>query len=133
MNVTRNAVYSYVYDKIIADYPAAYISGRYEPVPETFPAVFLREIGDVNNEDNVTFSGSQSVRTSTFEAQVVSDDVNGSLSQAYSILETVSSAFEELFYVKTNVTLVEEGQYGKYRIRASYQRVIGDADEMPTT
>lgn len=133
MNITRNAVYSYIYDAVVAEYPTMYVSGVYEPVPAELPAVFIREIGDFRNKENMTLAGNQGVRTSTVEVQVVSSRLNGSLSQAYAILETVRTACFELFYNETNVVVVEDGNSGmNYRLRASYRRIIGDSDEMPT-
>lgn len=133
MNVTRNAVYNYIHDAVAAEHSSVYISGTYEPVPASMPAVFIREIGDFRNRENMTFSGSQGVRTSTFEIQIVSSRVNGSLSEAYTILETVRAAFFSLHYNETNVVTVEDGSNGtNYRLRVSYRRVICDADTLPT-
>lgn len=133
MNITRNAVYNYIHDAIVAAHPMVYVSGAYEPIPASLPAVFIREIGDFRNRENMTLTGQQGIRTSTFEIQIVSGKVNGSLSEAYTILETVRAAAFDLLYNETNVVTVEDGQNGtNYRIRVSYRRVIGDADTMKT-
>ena len=134
MIITRNAVYNYIHDAVAAVYPDMYIAGAYEPVPSSMPAVFIREVGEFRNPENMTFTGVQGVRTSTVEVQIVSGRVNGSLSEAYTILETVRSACFDLFYNETNVVSVENGTEGtNYRIRATYRRVIGDADALPST
>ena len=133
MNITRNAVYNYIHDAVKAELPNVYITSVYEPVPQELPAVILREIGDFRNRENMSFTGAQGVRTSTFEAQVVSGQTNGSLSEAYDILEVVKNAFFGMQYNETNVTIVEDGGTGRYRLRASYRRVIGDTDPMPTS
>lgn len=132
MNITRNAVYSYIHDAVKADLPSVYITSVYEPVPAELPAIIMREIGDFRNRENMTFTGAQGVRTSTFEVQVVSGQTNGSLSEAYDILEYVKQAFFTLQYNETNVVIVEDGGTGRYRLRASYRRVICDADTLPT-
>lgn len=133
MNITRNAVYNYIHDAVKTELPNVYITSVYEPVPQELPAVILREIGDFRNRENMSFTGAQGVRTSTFEAQVVSGQTNGSLSEAYDILEIVKNAFFGMQYNETNVTIVEDGGTGRYRLRASYRRVIGDTDPMPTS
>ena len=81
----------------------------------------------------MTFTGVQGVRTSTFEVQTVSGHTNGSMSEAYALLETVRQAFFALHYNETNVLIIEDGQDGNYRLRASYRRVIGDADTLPSS
>ena len=134
MIITRNAVYNYIHDAVAAVYPDMYIAGAYEPVPPSMPAVFIREIGEFRNAENMTFAGAQGVRTSTVEVQIVSGRVNGSLSETYTILETVRSACFALFYNETNVVSVENGTEGtNYRIKATYRRVIGSADALPST
>lgn len=132
MNITRNAVYSYVHDAVIAVNSSVYVTSVYEPKPAKLPAVILREIGDFRNRENMSFAGEQGVRTSTFEAQVVSGKTNGSMTEAYTILEAVRSAFFKLHYNETNAVIVEDGSTGRFRMRASYRRVVGDSDPMPT-
>lgn len=133
MNITRNAVYNYIHDAVAVAHSGIYIAGAYEPVPSSLPAVFIREAGDYRNKENMTFSGSQGVRTSQIEVQIVSGRINGSLSEAYSILETVRAACFAIHYNETNVVTMEDGTNGtNYRLRASYRRVIGDADTLPT-
>ena len=133
MTITRNAVYNYIHDAVKAELPTIYITSVYEPVPAELPVVILREIGDFRNRENMSFTGEQGIRTSTFEAQVVTVQTNGSLSEAYDILEIVKHAFFKLLYNETNVAIVEDGGTGRYRLRASYRRVIGEIDTLPTT
>ena len=129
---TRNRVYTYVYNKVISSYPSAYISSKFEPVVANFPAVFIREIGNFSNPANVTLAGTQDVWTSTFEVQIQSNNPDTSASEAYSILSVVDSAFSELFYVKQAVNTIDNGITGAFRLVATYRRVTGIADEMPT-
>ena len=129
---TRNGVFNYVYNKVILAYPNAYISSKYEPVVPHFPAVFVREIGNFSNPSNVTFSGAQGVSTSTFEVQIQSNDSNTPISQAHGILDVINEAFTELVYIKQGVNIIDDGSRGTYRLVATYRRVIGDADEMPS-
>ena len=133
MNITRNIVYNYIDNAVTTAMPNVYVTGVYEPLMAQMPAVILRETDDFRNPENMTFTGVQGVRTSTFEAQIVSSRVNGSLSEAYAILEIVKSAFFTLLYNETSVAIVEDGSTGRYRLRATYRRVIGDADTLPST
>ena len=129
---TRNGVFDYVYNKVIAAYPSAYLSSKYEPLVPSFPAVFVREIGNFSNPANVTFGGTQDVHTSTFEVQIQSNDANAPVSEAYGILAVVDNAFTELTYVKQGVNLLDDGTRGAFRLVATYRRVIGAADDMPS-
>lgn len=130
---TRNAVYNYVYDKVIQAFPDAYVSGMYEPVVPSFPAVFIREIGNFSNPENVTFGGSQDVWTSTFEVQIQSNKIDTPMSEVYEIFSVVKEAFSSLFYIHINTNNIGTYDDKNYRIVASFRRVIGKADEMPNT
>ncbi len=130
MKITRNGVYNYIRNKVIAMYPSAYLSSRYEPTPEDFPAVYVREIGNYSVPGTMTFSGSQGTQESTFEVQIQSNKAVGAGEEAHGILAEVFSAFCDLHYFEANVNVLEDGISGLYRIRAIYRRIIGDADEM---
>ena len=133
MIITRNVVYNYIDNAVKTAMSNVYVTSVYEPLTAQLPAVILREVGDFRNSENMTFTGIQGVRTSTFEAQVISSRINGSMSEAYAILEIVKSAFFKLMYNETNVAIIEDGATGRYRLRATYRRVIGDADTLPST
>lgn len=128
---TRVNVYDYVCNSVLGEYADAYVSGVYEPVPSGFPSVCIRQIGRFTNEPNVTFSGVQGVRTSTFEAQVQTSKENSSMEEAEEIMDVVIRSFQELFYINTAVNPIENGDRGIYRLTATFRRVIGSADEMP--
>ena len=129
---TRNGVYSYVRNKVITAHSGAYVSSVYEPVVPSFPAVFIREIGNFSNPTNVSFAGSQDVWTSTFEVQIQSNDADTPMTQAYGILATVDAAFTKLFYVKQGVNVVDDSVRGTFRLVATYRKVTGVADNLPT-
>ena len=130
-NYTRSAVFDYIYNKVIAQYPDAYITSVYEPIVPTFPCVFVREIGNFSNPQNVTFSGSQDVWTSTFEVQIQSNKIDTPMTEAYGIFEVVKTAFTELYYILQSVNILEEGDNGIFRMVASFRKINGIADEMP--
>ncbi len=133
MNYTRNGVYSYVRDVVHTANENAYISSRYEPTPPSFPAVFVREVGKEGVTGTVTFSGGQDVQRSSFEVQIVSNKKLGGAEEVESLLQTVTGAFTQLFYIRGNVNVLEDTNDGRYRLRASFRRIIGIADAMPTT
>lgn len=130
MRVTPNAVYSYVTGKIETAHTSAYVTGRYEPIPASFPAVFLREITNLHNAEAMSFSGAQGVRNSTFEAQIQSKRNDGAKEEATAIAETIKTAFAELYYILTNDAPIED-ESGYYRLVLTFRRVIGAADTMP--
>ena len=130
MNITRNAVYNYIRNRVLSAYPTAFLSSKYQPIPESFPAVFVREISNFSVTGTMTFSGVQGVKQSSFEVQIQSKKFVGAAEEAHGILSVVREAFCELGYFEANVNVLEDGSSDLYRIRANYRRVIGYADEM---
>ena len=128
---SRNRIYDYVCNAVLAEYEDAYVSSVFEPVPASFPSVFIREIGCTTEEGNVTFCGSQGVRRSTYEVQIYTVTENTAMSEAYDILDVVIAAFEKLYYIRTSQNVVDGGDAGVYRLVANFRRIIGSADEMP--
>ena len=132
MEYTHNAIYTYIESKVLEAYPNVYVSSVYEPVVPHFPVVFVRELSNQHNQANVTMSGVQGVRTSTYEVQVQSNDRTAPMSEAYAIFDVVTSAFVELYYILDNTNVLEDGSDGLFRLRASFRKVIGSADQMPS-
>lgn len=128
---TRTTVYDYVNRTVLAEYPDAYVSGVFEPVPPGFPSVCIREIGRFSAERNVTFSGEQGVRHSTFEVQVQTSSENSSLEDANEIMDFVIATFQKLYYINTAVNILENGDRGIYRLTATFRRMIGVGETIP--
>ena len=129
--ITRNEIYSTAYDAIIAQYPSAFISAKFEPVPAGFPAVFIREISNFSTSQNMTFSGAQGVKDSTFEVQIISNKTSSPMSEAYGILDVVQVSFGSMYYRTDAVNVIDDGENGIYRLRVVFRRVLGAADTLP--
>ena len=129
---TRTNVYDFVHSAVEAQFPDAYISGVYEPVPQSFPSVYIREISRFSSERNVTFSGEQGVKSNTFEVQVQTAAENSSLEEAYEMMDFVIGTFQSLFYINTAVNTLENGDRGLYRLTATFRKINGIADTMPS-
>lgn len=129
---SRANVYDFVNRSVLAEFTNAYVTGVFEPVPQAFPCVCIREISRFSSDRHVTFSGEQGVRYSTFEVQVQTASENSSLEDANEIMDFVIATFEKLFYINTAVNLLENGDRGIYRLTATFRRIIGEAEVMPT-
>lgn len=132
MNITRVAIFDYLYDKITEAKPDVYVVGRYEPVPVSIPAVFIREMREISERDNMTFSGVQGVKTVTMEVHIITNGINNAMSENEGIESIVEQAFQELHFRRTFSNVIDDGSNGMYRLRITYERTIGDADEMPS-
>ena len=133
MTYSRQAVYSYVRNAIVASHSGAYVTARREPILKNFPAVLLTEINRVRAQQYATLANDDEQYVSTFEAEIYCNEQNGALATAYSILDTVESAFKTLGYFETFCEPIDNYDPSVYRIIARFTRQIGMADVIPTT
>ena len=133
MTYSRKAVYSYVRNAIVASHSGAYVTARIEPVPKNFPAIHLTEMNRVRTERYATLANDDQQYDSTFQAEIFSNEQNGAVEEAYSILETVESAFKTLGYFENFCQPIDNVDPSIFRIVARFTRQIGMADVMPST
>ena len=133
MTYSRKAVYTYIRNAIVTAHSGAYVTARREPVTKTFPAVYLTELNRIRVQRYATLANDDDQYESTFEAEIFSNKQSGALEEAYSVLETVESAFKTLGYFETFCEPIDNYDPSVYRIIARFTRQIGMADVMPST
>ena len=133
MTYSRKAVYSYVRNAIVASHSGAYVTARIEPVPKNFPAIHLTEMNRVRTERYATLANDDQQYDSTFQAEIFSNEQNGAVEEAYSILETIESAFKTLGYFENFCQPIDNIDPSIFRIVARFTRQIGMADVIPST
>ena len=133
MTYSRKSVYTYIRNAIVASHSGAYVTARREPIPKNFPAVWVTEMNRTRPQQYATLANDDQQYESTFEAQIFSNKQNGALEEAYSILDTVESAFKTLGYFETFCDQVDNADPSVFRIVARFSRQIGMADVMPST
>lgn len=133
MTYSREAVYTYVRNAIVTAHSGAYVTSRREPVGKTFPAVRLSEVNRIRTQAYATLANDDQQYNSTFEAEIFSNEQNGALATAYSVLDTVESAFKTLGYFETFCEPIDNIDPSVFRIVARFSRQIGMADVMPST
>lgn len=128
---SRNAVYTRIVKAVKATYSNIYYSGMLEPVPASFPALYVREIGYTTPVEYETLAVDSSQWISTFEVQVYSDKANDSISEAYGIMEIVKTTFKTLGYICDMLEPMQNVDTSVYRLIGRWHRQIGGADVMP--
>lgn len=133
MTYTREAVYTYVRNAIVAAHSGAYVTARREPVSKTFPAIRLSEVNRTRPQSYATLANDDEQYVSTFEVEIFCNEQSGALATAYSVLETIEDAFKRLGYFENYCQPVDNIDPSVYRIVARFSRQIGMADVIPTT
>lgn len=125
--MTRNKIFTYVSGKVTSAFPKAYTTSIYETTPKSFPCVMIRQIGKVRTTKNITLAYDDKQSLNTFEVQVVSTKKSGAQTEAFNIMETVESAFNDLYFIEDMCeSLVEETS--NYRLVARFHRQFGGGE-----
>ena len=128
---TRNGIYTAVEGAVNLTSRPVYCTSRREPVPESFPAFHLYELGHQDIRSSVTLKSTDEAKTVQFEAQVFSNLTHGAQDEAFDIMEDAEAALKRLGFMETFCSPIENADPSIFRIVARFERVIGSGDEMP--
>ncbi len=131
MTYSRNAIYTYVRNAVLASHNGCYVTARYVPKPPSFPACYIHEIDNSRPIENIQLDFQDVQWESVYEVQVASAKPNTAASEAYGIMNTVKQAFSNLYYREFSETNIDTGD--SVTIIGRFRRVIGGGDTMPTT
>lgn len=130
MKYERNAIFTFISDSVEAEFPDAYITGKYVMKPSMFPAVYIHEIDRNRPIENTQLDFEDEQWESVYECQVVSAKPNTPMTEAYEVMEVAKKAFSDLYYREFSETNVDRGD--TFTIIARFRRHIGGGDTMPT-
>lgn len=127
--VTRNAVYDYVSKAITAVHTNAHCTSRRVPKPSAYPSCYIHEIDHYRPLENMQLDYQDVQWQSSFEIRIISNKKGTAESEAYSILDTARSAFNEIYYRELSATPIDGTE--TFTIVARFRRTIGGGDSMP--
>lgn len=124
--MNRNEVYSYLREKILAEFPNAYVTGKYEPKPSAFPACYIHEIDRIRPLQNIQLDYSDVQWESVIEIQIVSAKTSTPVSQAYAVMDVARQSFNDLYYREFSETNIDGGD--RFTLIGRFRRTIGGGD-----
>lgn len=131
MKYSRNAVYSFVRDAVKAEFPDAFVTGKYVLKPAKFPAVYIHEIDRSRTLQGTQLDFQDVQWESVFECQVASAKADTAMTEAYEIMDVVRQAFSNLYYREFSEANTDK--IDTFTVIGRFRRVIGGGDEMPPT
>ena len=129
MKYSRNAVYNRLRERILAEFPNAYVTSRMVAKPASFPAILIHEIDRFRPLESTQLNFKDVQWESVFEAQIVSAKANTASSEAYDIMDIVRQSFSDIYYREFSETNIDNGD--TFHIIGRFRRKIGGGDEMP--
>ena len=107
-----------------------YMTSRFEPIWEQFPAVYATEISHNDIKRYVNLNYTDIVKNVGWEVQVFSNKVTGAIDEAHEIMQDIEISFREMKFIETYCAETPYNEPNIYRIVARFERVIADADTL---
>lgn len=131
MGIIRNEIYSQIEKAVTDVYEDAFCTSVYEPVPPSFPAVYIHEIGNVQPARYVDLSNADDIQRVTWEIQIFSDKAGGKMSEAYAIADLVETAMRKMLFVRgMRQPLDNASDTSIFRLACRYSRIIGGGNSL---
>lgn len=131
MRYTNNGIYTAIRTAVLDSLSTANVTQTYAPVPTKFPTVFAREIGRLTPNGTPTLTNKQDIYETTWEIHVHSDLNAGAKEQAYQLMGVVKSVMQNLYFIETFETPIDNKGY--YTLVTRFRRIIGGGETMPTS
>ena len=131
MNYTPHSIYTYVRDAVKEEFPSAYTTSRYEPVPQGFPCMMLRVIEESRPTENITLTFSDKQKRYSIEVQVFSNKKKNAMAEADKLMDCVCAAMNELFFIQDMRSPMDNADATIARIVSRFHRIIGGGDVIP--
>jgi hypothetical protein len=129
--ITNNQIYTEIADAVTTAFPSAYCSSRIEPIPDHFPAVYIRMIGYTIPQETYSLNFDGHAERPTLEVQIFSNKENGALSEAYAIMEVVKSAMTGMYFLCDFIEPIDNIDPSVFRLASRWHRIIGDGEVLP--
>lgn len=133
MKYTRNAVYTRIKGAALSVAPEAFTMTAYTPTPAKFPAVFVRQVGNVQIVTGTTLVFDERPWVETYEIQVFSNKVSGAAEEAYKVMDAIAAEMANLYYIQDMLNPMDNADSSVFRLVGRWHRTTGGGEEMPTS
>lgn len=131
-NYSENAIYNAIADGINERVPNCKCYSRYTERIESFPAAFIYPLDITEPQRYRTLAGDSRAFRWTFEIQLFSNIRNGAKAEVYEMLNGAADAFHPMHFRIVSARHIPGDTNDIYRYVVRIDRIIGEADEMPT-
>lgn len=131
-NYSENAIYDAIADGINARVPSCKCYSRYTERIERFPAAFIYPLDVTEPQRSRTLAGDSLAFRWTFEIQLFSNSRNGAKAEVEEMKAGAADAFRPMHFRIVSARQIPGGTNDIYRYVIRIDRIIGEADEMPS-
>ena len=120
-----------IFTKVVQALPTTYVSGVYEPVPSSFPAVYITEIDNSVWRNGISSSEVDNYAAITYEVNVYSNVKGRKKTECREIANTVDGVMKGLNFTRMSMNPVPNlADSTIYRIVARYRAVVGQNETL---
>lgn len=123
-------VYNKIKTALGTSFSNVYCSSAREPVPESFPAMYLYSINQYRERNAIDLSFSDKQKRFIMQAECYSNLHNGAKLEANKLMDAVENAFNGSMFYCTFRENVDNIDPSVYRVIARFERVIGEDDTL---
>lgn len=105
-----------------AEYDGIYVTGEYNNVPPSFPAVSIIEADNYIDTDAISSKADEEYSIVMYEVEVFANDANGKVTKAREILAFIDAILYDLNFTRLSMTPVPNmANTSIYRLVARYR------------
>lgn len=112
----RKIVYNSISNAVTTAFSNAYVTQRYELVPESFPCVMCQQVGKSRSIQYATLCNTDEQSYDTYEVQVFAKGLNN----AYAIMEVIEAKFKQLGFFEELCTVINNADKNIDRVVARF-------------
>lgn len=121
----ENMVFDTVYNALIQQFPEANITAGYDEKMAVYPAVVVREVGNVPYQRGNTDDCAENFTRVTFEIEVESDKINTARTECKNILNAVDDIMQSMKFRRIHKNRPLNVDRTVYRQYARYEVIVG--------
>lgn len=122
----ENQIFTKVYDAIIAEYPNAFVTGVFVPVPPKFPCVYFTMTDNAYYRNSIDSSHMENHDAIEFDVEIYSNLSSGKKSECYNIAGIVDDVMSSLNFSRMSLMPIPNiADATIYRLKGRYRAVVG--------
>ena len=119
-------IYTQVVDRVLREFPRAFVTNRYIAAPPQFPCVYCAVADSSMFRKSRTNATAENHAAITYRVEVFSNLINGANYEAEDIMSAVDEVFDRLNFTRMSLNEVPNlYDASVYRLVALYRAVVG--------
>lgn len=122
----ENQIFTQICDAVIAEYPNAFVTGVFVPVPPSFPCIYFTMTDSAYYRNSIDSGSMENHDAVEFEVEIYSNLASGKKAECYSIAEIIDGVMSSLNFTRMGLMPIPNiADATIYRLKGRYRAVVG--------